>query len=162
MLKVYPEQVKFIEGFNHSAVIRRYEAIKTVGDAYSKTYVKLFELKQIYTENTPIFLIESWLNNLAMILGLPVLDEQVKELAFLIYEEVFFLNIAELTLLFKYIKKGKYGSFYGRIDPAEILRWCRAYRQERGNYISKLPDHYESKVLNEAKEQHKRLNQNNH
>ncbi len=137
--------------------MRRYENIRTVGDAHDKPFVKLFELKEVYTKDTPMFLIESWINNLSMILGLTIIEEQVQELAFLIYEELYFLNIAELALLFKNIKKGRYGSFYGRIDPAELLRWCREYRQERGAYLSKQPDTYESKLLNEAKQKY--LNQ---
>jgi hypothetical protein len=113
--------------------------IRTVADAYDTGYLKLNELKKIYSEETPHLLIETWLIQLTLFFDLPLHSDRVSELAWLIYDDMHFLNIAEMTLLFTRIKKGYYGKFYNRIDPSEILSWCRDYRRERGNYVSKLP-----------------------
>jgi hypothetical protein len=152
-LKHYPTEVDFIKNFNHAATVKRYEDINTVADAYGTGFIKLLDLKQVYTEETPRFLIETWLVQFMLYIDLPVNKDQVKELAFYMYEELFMLNMAELNLFFKFIKKGRYGSFYGRIDPAELIRWCREYRKERSEYICKLPGYYESEELRKAKEE---------
>ena len=152
----YPTEVDFIKNFNHAATVNRYETINTIPDAYNTGFVKLMDLQQAYSREAPRFLIESWLMQFALYTGLPVNKEQIKELAFYMYEELFMLNLAELNLFFKYLKKGKYGSFYGRIDPAELLRWCREYRKERGEYICKLPSYYESEELRKSREEYQK------
>jgi hypothetical protein len=149
----YPSEVEFVKNFNHRATVQRYENLKTVAQAYDTGYVTLAELKVIYSAEAPRFLIESWLMQFILYLDLPLNKDQIKELAWYMYEELYMLNMAELNLFFNFIKKGRYGSFYGRIDPAELLRWCREYRRERGAYISKLPDDYQSPVLKRAKEE---------
>lgn len=143
-------------------MVKRYENLKTIAQAYDTGFVTLAELKVIYSQEAPRFLIESWLIQFVLYLDLPLNKGQISELAWYIFEELFMLNIAELNLFFKFIKKGRYGSFYGRIDPAELLRWCREYRKERGAYVSKLPDNYQSPILSQAKEEfnNQKSNQN--
>jgi len=153
VLEHYPTEAEFITKFNHRATVKRYEDIKTVAHAYDAGFVTLAELKVIYSAEAPRFLIESWLMQFILYLDLPLNKDQINELAWYIYEELYMLNMAELNLFFNFIKKGRYGSFYGRIDPAELLRWCREYRRERGAYVSKLPDNYQSPVLKKAKEE---------
>lgn len=153
ILKHFPTQKDFVVHMNHVALEKKYNRIKTVEDAFDSNYIKLSELKIVYTEEAPLMLIESWIMQLALFLVLPVEKEQVREIAWLIYDDNHFLNMAEMTLLFTRIKKGHYGQFFGRIDPAEILRWCRDYRRERGHYVSRIPETYESKTLKEAKEE---------
>lgn len=164
VLEHYPTEVEFIKNFNHRATVKRYENLKTVAQAYDAGFVTLAELKVIYSTETPRFLIESWLMQFILYLDLPLNKDQISELAWYIFEELYMLNMAELNLFFNFIKKGRYGSFYGRIDPAELLRWCREYRKERGSYVSKLPDNYQSPVLSQAKEEfnNQKSNQNEH
>jgi len=154
ILKHFPIQKDFVVNMNHLALEKKYSSFKTIGDAYNTNFIKLSELQGIYSIEAPGMLIESWIMQLALFLDLPVNKDQIKELAWLIFEDNHFLNIAEMTLLFTRIKKGYYGQFFNRIDPVEILRWCREYRKERGNYISKLPDGYESPELKKAKEEY--------
>jgi hypothetical protein len=139
VLKMYPHQKDFVVAMNHTSLEKKYAKIRTVGDAFDTEYIKMNELKVIYTEETPRMLIETWLIQLTLFFDLPLNKDQVRELAWLIYDDMHFLNLAEMTLLFTRIKKGYYGKFFGRIDPSEILSWCREYRKERGMYISKLP-----------------------
>lgn len=139
ILQHCPTPKDLLAKFNHESLERKYEKIHTVGDAYETGYFKLNELKKIYSDGTPHLLIETWLIQLTLFFDLPLNKDQIRELAFLIYDDMHFLNIAEMTLLFTRIKKGYYGKFFGRIDPSEILSWCREYRRERGQYVSKLP-----------------------
>jgi len=139
VLKSCPTPKDLLVTLNHQALEKKYVAIRTVADAYNTGYLKLNELKKIYSEETPHLLIETWLIQLALFFDIPLEEGRVRELAWLIYDDMHFLNIAEMTLLFTRIKKGYYGKFYNRIDPSEILSWCREYRRERGMYVSKLP-----------------------
>lgn len=154
MVRHFPTQRDLVVNMNHSMLEKKYSHIKTVNSAYDSGYVKLSEIKEIYSQEAPVMLIESWIMQLALFLDLPVNKDQIRELAWLIYDDNNFLNVAELTLLFTKIKKGFYGQFFGRIDPSEILRWCREYRRERGMYVSKIPNDYDSPVLKKAKEEY--------
>lgn len=156
----FKTQAEFVLNFNHLTLEQRYSDVRTVDKAYQTKYVTLKELTIIYKEETPKMLIESWIMQLSMLLDLPISKEQISELSWLIYDDNHYLNIAEMTLLFKRIKKGYYGQFFGRIDPTELLRWCREYRNERGRYIASLPDDYKSPVLEKAKEEYEKKNQN--
>jgi hypothetical protein len=138
LLKHFPSSKDLLVKFNHEHLEKKYSKIRTVGDAFDTEYIKMNELKVIYTEETPRMLIETWLIQLTLFFDLPLNKDQVRELAWLIYDDMHFLNIAEMTLLLTRIKKGYYGKFFGRIDPSEVLSWCREYRKERGMYVSKL------------------------
>lgn len=139
----------------HEYLDERYSQIKTVDDAYDESKIKLNELAIIYTPSTPLFMIENWLNGLLIYLNFENQreDYQMHQLAKYIYDELHFLNLPEITLFFRKVKKGKYGAFYGRIDPVEMIRWARDFRQDRGNYIAKQPISYESEVLKKAKDE---------
>ena len=141
MLATYPKQIDFIHEFSHSNCVKRYHHINTLEKAYLTKYLKLSELESIYNPQTPLFFIEAWLNGLIIFLGFEkvLADYQLTEIAQYIYDEIKFLNIVEFTLLFKRIKTGHYGEFYGRISGTDLIRWCREYRKERGRVLSKLP-----------------------
>jgi len=80
-------------------------------------------------------------------MGFEITDQQARETAQYIFEEVGMLNIAEITLLFKRIKKGKYGDFYGRFNGQLILKACREYRKERGNILTKMSTDKQLKLI---------------
>lgn len=140
MMKQFPGVVELVRGVTHQYCVERYNKIRTVDEAYESGKVTLAELAELYSPNCPKLMIEAWINQLMIYLNSGTMENyQVKELAGYIYDDNWFLNLAEITLLFTRIKKGYYGQFYGRIDPVEILRWTKEYRRERGMYISKLP-----------------------
>lgn len=151
-----------IVGLNHEYLEKKYVDIKTAGDAFDTGYITLSEIEQLYGENKASALIESWILQLVLFFTLPLDKNQIRELAYLLYDDNKILNIAELSLFFTRVKKGYYGTFYGRFDPAEFTSWMRYYRKERGKYVSTLPDTYESKILKEARETfEKEKNSNN-
>lgn len=125
---------------NHANCIERYSGKLTVESALKSDLIKLSELKTIYKENTPFYFIESWLLQLNIFVNTEnkLSGEQIKELARYVYDEVYMLNIAEFTLLFKRIKNGHYGVFYNRIDATQIVAWCRLYRAERTRFYIPL------------------------
>lgn len=138
-LAKFPEQKDFIVNMNHVALEKRYDRIMTVADAYQTNYIKLEELEYIYAKETPVLLLESWILQLSLFAKVPINKDQIHELALLLYDDCRFLNMAELTLFFKRVKKGHYGEFYADFNTMALMRWAREYRKERGMYISKLP-----------------------
>lgn len=152
MLEKFNTAEKMIVGLNHEYLEKKYSGIKTAGDAYDTGYVTLAEIDELYGENKASLLIESWIVQIVLFFTLPLDKNQIRELAYLLYDDNKILNIAELSLFFTRVKKGYYGTFYGRFDPAEFTSWMRYYRKERGKYVSTLPDTYESKILKEARE----------
>ena len=90
---------------------------------------------------------ELWLLGMANYMGWEVFGDQIKETAIYLYEDNHFWNLAEATLFFKNLKKGRYGTFYGRFDGMKICTAARDFRMERGRIISRMPEE-EYKALN--------------
>lgn len=63
--------------------------------------------------------------------------EQLSELANLIADEYGDMKISELMLFFRNFKKGKYGRFYGTVDPIEIMIALLSFAEERNEEIEK-------------------------
>lgn len=60
-------------------------------------------------------------------------DEQTSETALLIAETYPSLNIADINLIFRNAKLGRYGKIYDRLDGQIILEWFDRYFDERCN-----------------------------
>ena len=127
--------------------MKRYTEIKTPALALESKVINLREIAGIYNEELPVLLIKAWLVNFSLFMDFAISPQQARETAIYVFEETFMLNIAELTLLFKRIKTGHYGEFYGKFNPQIVLRACREYRQERGKIISKMPSDQQKEVL---------------
>ena len=58
-------------------------------------------------------------------------EEQIKLCSSMIVEEFYMIKMTDLTLLFKRIISGVYGEFYERLSIDKILKFFRAYLEER-------------------------------
>lgn len=125
---------------NYLTCLVRYNDKLTVKNALYSGKVKLSELKAIYDSQTPVLFIESWLLQLNLYANVEhkLNGDQIKELAIYMYDEIYMLNMAEFTLLFKQIKNGHYGPFYNRVDGTQLLISCRKYREERAKYLIEM------------------------
>lgn len=63
--------------------------------------------------------------------GKAMTDEQTFETAMLVVQEFPNLNIADINLIFKNAKMGRYGKQYDRLDGQLILQWFELYFDER-------------------------------
>jgi len=169
VLKRFETPTEFIVFMTHENCLTRYDSKLTIQEALKSDLIKLLDLKSIYNENTPVHFIESWLLQLNIFVNTEnkLSGGQIKELAKYMYDEIFMLNMAELTLLFKRIKSGFYGVFYNRIDGTQLVQWCREYRKERSKYLISLTDklvnenhikELEIKVRSEERLRRKKLN----
>ena len=77
--------------------------------------------------------VEMWIVNLRMFfnVGKAMTDEQTYMTAELIVDSFYNLNIADINLVFKNAKLGKYGKIYDRLDGNIILEWFQRYFDER-------------------------------
>lgn len=60
-------------------------------------------------------------------------DAQVTETAYMILDDFWALNLADVNLVFTNAKQGQYGQLYGRIDGSIIYGWFQTYFEDRCN-----------------------------
>ena len=66
-------------------------------------------------------------------------DFQLKQLACMIREEFGFLKASEVMLFFWRLKSGRYGQFYGAVDPMTVMIALRSqFMQERARVIDDM------------------------
>lgn len=77
--------------------------------------------------------IEMWIVNLRLFfnVGKSMTDEQTYMTAELIVDTFYNLNVADINLVFKNAKLGKYGKIYDRLDGNIILEWFQRYFDDR-------------------------------
>lgn len=79
------------------------------------------------------------LTNLSMFSGAKNLDVgQLRETAIILIAEYPYLRITEFMLFFHRFKAGRYGKFYGNVDPLTITSSIRDFIQERGAEIAHI------------------------
>ena len=87
---------------------------------------------------------ESWLIshlfNLSEYCGSKVklTDFQLDELSSIIFTDYHHLKVKELMLFFYNFKKGKYGKFYGTIDPTVITNAIPEFLKERSMILDRI------------------------
>ena len=62
---------------------------------------------------------------------------QIEELAYIISSEFFYLKISEMMLFFHRFKAGRYGRFYGSVDPMVVTIALHEFVRERSNAIDR-------------------------
>lgn len=137
----------FLVEFNFDACLSRYSKLKTEELALKSHKLKLREITRLYDQRVPTSLLELWLFNTSKFMAWEMTDQQVRETAVYLYEELYMLNLAELTLFFKKLKKGVYGTFYGKFDGMKICSFAREYRMARGQILSKLPEEEQKRLI---------------
>lgn len=82
----------------------------------------LRDISNAYQENAGASWLIPQISNLSEFCGVrhKISDEQIKELSRLIEAEYGYLTVPEFMLFFHRFKAGKYGEFYGNVDPMVI------------------------------------------
>jgi len=57
--------------------------------------------------------------------------EQIEETATILVQEYPYLNLADINLVFRKIKKGEFGQLFAEIDGMKVLSWFEQYAHER-------------------------------
>jgi len=68
---------------------------------------------------------------------------QIKETALMILQDFYYMNIADLNLVFTNAKKGKHGALYASLDGSKIYQWFDQHDKNRANaaYRERLKEH---------------------
>jgi hypothetical protein len=84
--------------------------------------------------------IKLWIINLNEIINVkrPLKDFQIDECAMNIVEDYKHISIADINLIFKNAKKGKYGELYETLSIDKICQWFESYFDERMNVAETL------------------------
>ena len=87
---------------------------------------------KLYGEKFTVLYLVAWIINLNNFLNIrsKMTPGQIDETAELIYQDNYYLNIADLRLIFKNIKSGKYPLFES-LDGMKLMNIFQAYANER-------------------------------
>lgn len=100
-------------------------------------YPTLAELRIGYGKNSPVIWLVPQLYTLSEYCGCKdkLEEKQLERCAFVISTEFDFLKISELMLFFHRFEAGRYGRFYGSVDPLVIATSLRVFINERNALI---------------------------
>lgn len=106
--------------------------------AYLGTAPTLTLVRNSYSNNVLIMWIMAQLENLNDFIGVnqKMNINQMEELAQIIAIDYHFLKVTELHLFLHRLKAGRYGEFFGNIDPILITKALRTFAAERINEIT--------------------------
>ena len=107
-------------------------------DCFFGDYPTLARLK-VYGASTPASWLMPQLLNLSEFCGCrdKLTIGMIEELADIIAQEWYYLKVSELMLFFYWFKSGRYGRFYGAVDPLVITTSLRDFVADRNEAISK-------------------------
>ena len=96
-------------------------------------------LRAAYGKNMPTSWLVPQLLNLSEYCGCKnkLTDAQLEVCARVIANEYFYLKTTELMLFFSRFKAGRYGRFYGNVDPMVITSALVVFRRERAEAIAR-------------------------
>lgn len=77
--------------------------------------------------------------------------ESLEECAWLIAQNYFFLKVSEVMLFFNYFKQGRFGRFYGSVDPLVIMTSFQDFIRERNDAYFTHESELNKKRLEEQK-----------
>lgn len=102
-------------------------------NCYFGKHITLAEIKREFGNGAPTAWLIPHLTELSVFAGCKdkLTKEQIRECAILIAQEYFYLKVTELMLFFRNFKLGKYGKFYGAVDPLVIMSALRDFMEER-------------------------------
>jgi len=129
---------------------------KDVVDCVVGKHLSLTELGQRYGANLP----EAWL--IPQLLDLSeycgcrekISVEQMESLASVINMHFAYLKTTELMLFFSWMKTGRYGNFYGVVDPMVIMQALREFCRERITIIDRQEQEERERKRKEEDELH--------
>ena len=100
-------------------------------------FIKLSQIKKQFGQESVEAFLEVLFFSLNESLNIrrKLTSEQMVEISIFIYDDYYYLNVAELNLIFSRIKKGFYGQLYEGIDVVKIMGFFEQYCNERRKFI---------------------------
>ena len=117
-------------------------------------YPTMAELRLAYGKNAPVMWMIPQLYNLSEYCGCreKLQGKPLEECAYIISNEFYYLKVSELMLFMYRFKAGRYGRFYGSVDPLIITESLRKFCEERWYaYEQREKEEREKREREEAK-----------
>jgi hypothetical protein len=67
-----------------------------------------------------------------------ITNEQLKDIAMLLASSYAYVKVSEFLLFFAWFKQGRYGKFYGNVDPMVITTAFREFMEDRGRKYAEI------------------------
>ena len=124
---------QFLIKFSPGKCMRIFQKADTPALTIKSKAPTLASIKKNYTEDFLIAYIAVWIVNLNDFVNAArkMTPEQIEETATLIFQDYYYLNLADINLVFKKIKKGEFGQLFAELDGVKILSWFEKYASER-------------------------------
>jgi len=121
------------------AVMGEYPTLTDLNNSYGKTFAEQWLYPQI--------------TDLSTFTGAKNLDkDQIQKLASVISIEYHYLKVTEIMLFFYLFKTGRYGRFYGTVDPMVITCAFRDFMKERNVFIDQYERAEKERIASENKQ----------
>ena len=103
-------------------------------------YPTLAEVRRDYGTSVPTAWLVPQLQDLSWYCGVrdKLNARQLEECAYVIASDFSYLKVSELMLFFHRFKSGRYGKFYGTVDPLVICQALREFVKERNVEIDRI------------------------
>lgn len=130
-----------------------YKFVRNLEAAFMRNYPTLTEVNITYGEGTADNWLTTQLADLSLFTGAKNFDKyQQSQTARLIASQYYYLKITELLVFFAWFKSGRYGKFYGSVDPMQITCALREFMEDRNEQIVKYEQaERERKIAEERK-----------
>lgn len=117
-------------------------------------YPTLSQLRKDYGKNAPLAWLIPQLKDLSEFCGVKdkITTEQLQSLAKVITSEFGYLKTSEVMLFLHLMKSGRYGQFYGAIDPMKITTAIRTFLTDRNDYFYRLEQKRRERKQDEARQ----------
>lgn len=124
---------QFLNEFAPGKCLRLFSKTTTPAQALRSKAPTLASIRKNYSEDFLVAYIAVWIVNLNDFVNASrkMSPEQMEETAFMIYQEYYYMNLADINLVFRKIKKGEFGQLFAELDGVKILGWFEKYNQER-------------------------------
>lgn len=129
-----PTSDEFIVKYSPKACLSKFKAVKTIKQALKQNAGSLSQIKKGYGQEFQKTYLMLWMVDLQEKVGVKnkMHEEVIEECAEFVIEDYYYLNLADINLIFTRAKKGFYGPLYESISMPKILEWFENYANERG------------------------------
>ena len=123
----------FLAEYAPAKCLRVFHRENTPALAMGSSAPTLAGIRREYSEDFQIAYLSVWIVNLNDFVNAlrKMTPEQIEETATIICQEYAYLNLADINLVFRKIKKGEFGQLFAEIDGMKVLSWFEQYARER-------------------------------
>jgi len=132
-LTKYIPPAEFFATFSPSKCMDLFNKQTTMELAIKTETYSLAKINKMYNRELAIEYVKLWIIDLNKDMNVKrgMSETQIEKTAKMLYDEYYYMNLAELNKVFTDIQKGIYGEVYDMLNCAKILGFMRIYAKER-------------------------------